>query len=228
MNTGRVELVLIHPPLLAPVVLSRLAVLLGADGHQVAVPDLREAVTARPAASWWQRAVDIAATAMPQAQVVLAHSGAGALVPVLLDALPQAGAVVLVDAALPPSAGVHATSAPVRAMVADLAVGGVLPPWTSWWPPGELEAQVPHDGDRAALIAATPALPEAIYDADVPAPAGWEPASCSYLRLSPAYATQAEDAAARGWHVEHHESRHLDVLTRARDVAAAVQRLLPT
>ena len=228
MNTGRVELVLVHPPLLAPVVLSRLAALLVAGGHEVAVPDLREAVTAGPAAAWWQRATCVAAAAMPTAQVVLAHSGAGALVPALVDALPQAGAVVLVDAVLPPAAGVHATSAPVRAMVADLAVGGVLPPWTSWWPPGELEAQVPDDGDRAALIAATPCLPEAIYDVDVPAPAGWEPDSRSYLRLSSAYATQAEDAAARGWHVEHHEGRHLDVLARARVVAAAIQGLLPT
>ena len=228
MNTGRVRLVLVHPPLLAPVALSRLAALLGAGGHEVAVPDLRQAVTTGPASAWWQRATCVAATAMPTAQVVLAHSGAGALVPALLDALPQAEAVVLLDAVLPPSAGVHTTSAPVRAMVADLAVGGVLPPWMSWWPPGELEAQVPDDGDRAALIATTPALPEAFYDIDVPAPAGWEPPVRSYLRLSSAYTAHADRAAVRGWRVEHHEGHHLDVLTRARVVAGAVQRLLPT
>ena len=228
MNTRPVRLVLVHPPLLAPVVFSRLAPLLVAGGHEVAVPDLREAVTTGPASAWWQRAVEAAAAAMPTAQVVLAHSGAGALVPPLLDALPRGVAVVLVDAVLPPAAGVYGTSAPVRAMVADLAVGGVLPPWTSWWPPGELEAQVPDDGDRAALIEATPALPEAIYDVDVLAPTGWEPPMRSYLRLSPAYSPQADQAAARGWHVEHHEGHHLDVLARARDVAAAVQRLLPT
>ena len=227
MNTGRVRLVLVHPPLLAPVALSRLAALLGAGGHQVIVPDLRHAVTSGPVGAWWQRAVDAAVAAMPTAQAVLAHSGAGALVPPLLDALPWGEAVVLIDAVLPPSAGVYATSAPVRAMVADLAVGAVLPPWTSWWPPGELEAQVPDDDDRAALIAPTPCLPEGAYDVDVPAPPGWEPASRSYLRLSPAYAAQADQAAARGWHVEHHQGRHLDVLARAPVVAAAVRRLLP-
>ena len=218
---------LVHPPLLAPVVFSRLAPLLEAGGHQVAVADLREAVTVGPAGAWWQRAVGAAVAAMPSAQVVLAHSGAGALVPPLLAALPQAAAVVLLDAVLPPSAGAHTTPAPVRAMVAGLAVGGVLAPWTSWWPSGELEVQVPHDGDRDALVEATPALPEAIYDVDVPAPPGWEPPVRSYLRLSPAYAAQADAAAARGWRVEHHEGRHLDVLARAGDVAAAVRRLLP-
>lgn len=47
-----------------------------------------------------------------------------------------------------------------------------------------------------------------------------------HLRLSPAYPTQAHDAAVRGWHIKHLEGHHLDVLARARDVAAAVRRLL--
>lgn len=226
-KTEHMRLLLIHPPLLAPVVFSRLAPLLQAGGHQVTVPDLREAITTGPVGAWWRRAVDVAATSMPQAQVVLAHSGAGALVPPLIQRLPQAAAVVLIDAVLPPAAGVHRTSPQVRAMVADLAVDGLLPAWTSWWPPRELEAQVPDEEDRAALVEATPALPASLYDVDVPAPTGWEPASRSYLRLSPAYVAELEHAAERGWRVEHRDGNHLDVLTQASVVAAAVERLLP-
>ncbi len=222
------RLVLVHPPLLAPVVFSRLAPLLEASGHEVAVPDLRAAVTTGPVDAWWQRAVSTLLAAMPDAEGVVAHSGAGALVPPLLDRLPRAGAVVLVDAVLPPAAGVHTTSPGVRAMVSDLAVGGVLPPWTSWWPPGVLEAELPDDGDRAALAQAAPELPVVFYDVDVPAPAGWEPAARSSLRLSPGYQAEADEAAARGWCVESLDGQHLDVLTRAPEVAAALQRLLPT
>lgn len=146
----------------------------------------------------------------------------------MLQRLPQAATVVLIDAVLPPVAGVHVTSPQVRAMVADLAVGGVLPAWTSWWPAGEMEAQVPDDHDRTALAQAAPCLSEAMYDVDVPAPPGREPASRSYLRLSPAYAAQAERAAERGWRVQQREGNHLDVLTQAPAVAAAVQQLLAT
>lgn len=110
MNTEGVRLVLVHPPLLAPVVFSRLAPALRAIGHEVAVPDMREAITTGPVGTWWQRAAGAAATAMPGAEVVVAHSGAGALVPPLLQRLPQAGVVVLIDAVLPPAAGAHATS----------------------------------------------------------------------------------------------------------------------
>lgn len=217
---------MVHPPLLAPMVFSRLAPLLRASGHEVVVPDLREAITTGPVETWWQRAVDAAAAEMPGAEAVVAHSGAGALVAPLLRRLAQAGAVVLVDAVLPPAAGVHATSAQVRALVADLAVDGVLPPWTSWWPPGVLESEVPDQGDRVALAEAAPFLPVAFYDVDVPAPPGWEPAARSYLRLSSGYQAEAEDAAARGWHVEHLAGRHLDVLTKAHAVATAVHHLL--
>lgn len=68
---------------------------------------------------------------MPGAQAVLAPSGAGALVAPLTRHLPLLEAVVLVDAVLPPTDGAHTTSPEVRAMVADLAADGMLPPWTS-------------------------------------------------------------------------------------------------
>lgn len=111
-------------------------------------------------------------------------------------------------------------------MVADLAVEGVLPPCTSWWPWGGTELQIPDEGDRAGLVETTPALPEALHDVDVPALAGWEPASRTYLRLSSAYEAEAQRAAERGWHVERSDGGHLDVLTRSDVVAAVVVRVL--
>ena len=74
--------------------------------------------------------------------------------------------------------------------------------------PDVLQAEVPDEGDRAALAAAAPALPQTLGDVDIPASSGWEPASRSCLRLSTGYRAEAEDPAARGWHVEHLEGQH--------------------
>lgn len=89
-----------------------------------------------------------------------------------------------------------------------------------------MEIQVPDEGDRAALVEATPALPEGLYDVDVPALSGWEPPSRAYVRLSPAYEAEAQQAVERAWRAEHLDGSHLDVLTRPDVVAAVVVQVL--
>lgn len=213
---------LLHPPLLSAAVWRRLGPLLSESGHTVATPDLRP----DRALDWWRFARDAAVAAAPRADAVLAHSGAGVLAPVVLDALPAASAVVLIDAVLP-SAGASTRVTPaMREAVRDLAVNGVLPPWTSWWDEATLRDLVPDRGDRAALVAEAPRLPEAFYDVDVPAPHGWEPAVRGYLQLSPAYGDVADRARSRGWPTLSLPGRHLDLLSDPRPVARAVLALL--
>jgi hypothetical protein len=219
-----VRLLLLHPPLLSAVVWRRLAPLLERAGHQVAVPDLR--LPPGHPGDWWQRAATAAVAAAPDADAVLAHSGAGALAPVVLDRSPAARAVVLIDAQLAPAAGATAPPPQARAAARELAVDGVLPPWTSWWGPEELAALVPDPADRADLSAQAPRLPQAFYDVAVPAPPGWEPPQRAYLQLSDGYAGAAGQAAARGWRVAALPGRHLDLLSRPRQVGDAVQELL--
>ncbi len=216
------RLLLLHPPLLSPVVWRRLAPLLAESGHSVSAPDLRPTV----AADWWRPVRDAAISAAPDAQAVLAHSGAGVLVPPVLDALPGAKAVVLVDAVLPASRGTTTVTPAMREAVRGLAVDGGLPPWTSWWPPELLAELVPDPGDRAALVAEAPQLPEALYDVAVPAPNGWEPPVRGYLQLSPAYDDAAVQARDRGWDTASLPGRHLDLLSNPAPIARAILAML--
>jgi hypothetical protein len=217
-----VKLLLLHPPLLSPAVFRRLVPLLVEAGHEVQVPRLRFDQVDR----WWQQAGQAAVAAMPAAEAVVAYSGAGVLVPVVVAALPSARAVVLVDAVLPAAAGATRTSAELREMVRQLAVDGVLPPWTSWWAPQELADVLPDPHDCAILAEEAPALPEAFYDVPVPAPPGWEPQIRGYLHLSPAYQDAAAQAHQRGWHTRELPGQHLDPLTRPAAVAAALLPML--
>ncbi len=155
-----VKLLLLHPPLLSAAVWRRLSPRLTAAGHSVTAPDLRPA----QAEGWWRLARDAAIAAAPDSDGVLAHSGAGVLAPVVLDSLPAAQAVVLIDALLPAVGGSTAVTPPMRDAVRELAVAGVLPQWTSWWDEATLTELVPDPDDRAALIAQAPRLPEALYD----------------------------------------------------------------
>lgn len=219
------RLLLLHPPLLSPVVWDRLAPLLRAAGHVVAAPRLLDGPP-DDVATWWRDATRAAVGALPDADAVIAHSGAGVLAPSVLDALPAPVAVVLVDAVLPAPSGRHRTPPDLRAAVAGLAQDGVLPPWTRWWGDAVLTEQVPDPADRAALDREAPALPEAFYDVTVPLPPGWEPARRGYLRLSPAYQDDERRAADRGWRTTRLDATHLALLTDPGPVAHAVAGLL--
>jgi hypothetical protein len=85
---------------------------------------------------------------------------------------------------------------------------------------------VPDAADRRLLDERAPHLPAGFFDVPVPVPDDWEPAHRGYLRLSPAYDEEAAEATRRGWRVSYLPGRHLDVLSRADDVARAVLELL--
>lgn len=216
------NLLLLHPPLLSAVVWRGLAPILAASGHSVAAPDLRPA----QADDWWRAARGTAVAAAPLAEAVLAHSGAGVLAPVVLDALPAARAVILIDAVLPAARGNTSVTPAIREAVRGLARDSVLPPWTSWWDEATLTELVPEAGDRAALVAEAPRLPETFFDVAVPAPVGWEPAIRGYLQLSPAYDADTARARQRGWQTMSLPGRHLDLLSDPAPVARAVLALL--
>jgi hypothetical protein len=217
-----VNVLLLHPPLLSAGVWRRVAPFLREAGHEVAAPPLTFTRVDR----WWQEASLAAVAAMSDADAVVAHSGGGVLVPLVVDVLPAVVAVVLVDAVLPAERGLTTPSAAIRDHVRTLAVDEVLPPWTSWWPEDELAAAVPDPDDRRILAGQAPALPASFYDYAVPAPEGWEPAHRVYLQLSPAYASAADQASQRGWQVVRRPGRHLDLLNEPADTAQLIVEAL--
>lgn len=216
------RLVLLHPPLLSGVVWRRLAPLLLDAGHDVVAP----ALTWSDENRWHAEATHEVVRQVGDADAVVAHSGAGALLPGVLAALPSASHALLVDAVLPPRSGFSVPPDRLRTFVAGLATSGRLPPWTEWWGDDVMAELVPDSDDRASLSATAPRLSPRFFDVAVPVPENWEPAGRAYLRLSDAYDEEALEAAARGWAVERLDGQHLDPLARPHDVAAAVLRLL--
>ena len=73
------------------------------------------------------------------------------------------------------------------------------------------------------MSADLPALPLAYFEDPVPVPNGWATVPCGYVLLSDAYAADADEAAARGWPVVRQIGAHLDIVTRPKETAAAIE-----
>ena len=201
-------ILLVHSPLLGPSSWRPCAEILESTGRRVVVPDLRASV-ASPTA-WWERATDTAVTTAATAAgaaapsgvefVVVGHSGAGVLLPLIAARLDRVQAVVFVDALLPARTGVTEASAEQhRAFVATLPVtDGLLPPWSRWWDPQVLDEIIPDPGLRAILTSDEPRLPREFWSEPVPVPREWPAGGGRYLRLSPAYDDSAAAASRSG------------------------------
>lgn len=158
--------------------------------------------------------------------VVVGHSGAGALLP----AIAQHGdrGMVFVDAVLPrPGRSWFETAPPALGeQLLGLAREGWLPPWHEWFPREAFEDLPPRLRDR--FFAEVPRLPLAFFEE--PAPAAPESRS-AYVRLSETYDLFADEAARRGWPVYRENADHLAMLTQpdriADVVVRAVESVLP-
>lgn len=242
-------IVLLHSPLVGPATWRPVAGELARAGRHVVVPDLRGVATAR--APWWPEALSAVAGAVNSAVgagpggpaggaeraraegpelVLVPHSNAGLLTPAVAGHLRslghRVGSCVYVDAAMPAASERHvALGAPgLVPLLEELAVDGLLPPWTQWWDPAEVDALVPARY-RDEVVGEQPRLPLAYFRQRVPVPPGWEPERCAYLRLSDAYVDDAAAAAARGWLTEQLGAGHLHMLADPSAVATAVVRL---
>jgi hypothetical protein len=216
---------LVHPPLLGPAVWRPVAERLTAAGHTALVPDLRAEL--EPPAGWGSRAAAMAAAvAGEDATVVVGHSGAGVLLPLIAARLTTVHSIVFVDAVLPARSGATAPPADLLALLRKLPIeDDRLPPWSTWWGPEAMARLVPDERQRELIEAEQERLPLAFYDEAVPVPATWPDQRVAYLRLSPAYEDAAREAAERGWAVETLAGHHLDLVSRAAEVAERVDHL---
>jgi hypothetical protein len=211
---------LVHAPLLGPLSWQPCTESLRASGCRVAVADLRPAV--RAARGWWRRATDLCVAGAPGPRpVVVGHSGAGVLLPLVSAAL-DARAVVFVDALVPAPAGATCAADAILEFVARFPSDEPLPRWSSWWPDEAMAELLPDAAMRTAPAADEPRLPRDFCTEPVPVPDGWEPASVSYVQLSAAYERDATTAAERGWRVVRLPGHHLSPMTEPCPVADAL------
>jgi Alpha/beta hydrolase family len=195
--------VLVHSPLLGPATWLQVAQELKRREHEAIVPSLRGIVgAAEPQWRYVTSAVRAATVGIDSPIILIAHAGAGRLLPAIARSLPTpVVALIFVDACLPPPTG-RATLAPTSflAQVRALKRDGLEP--SSSWFRQELPPEI--DLERATLAAVLqerPRLPLSYFQERVPMPERWTERGCAYLCLSDAYAESASQAQIYGWPV---------------------------
>ena len=224
-------LVLIHSPLVGPLTWKPVAARVRTLGHPAVVPSLAGVVD--DAGPYYRklarRVSDVVRQARPEGPVVLVgHSGAGGLLPVVGEAVGDVDAAVFVDAILPhPGRSWFDTAPPeVREQLRALAVGQRLPPWHRWFPAEAVAALLPDENIRARFVSELPEVPVAYFEESAPAVGRWTPGACGYVQLSEAYEREAGEAERRGWLTVREPMDHLAPLTRPDEVAALLGRLI--
>ena len=220
-------MVLVHSPFLGPSAWEWVARELALRGRAAVVPSLR-GVTDEPYRPWrdvWETVEAVAARGA-RTVVLVGHSGGGALLPAIAESAPgRVAAIAFVDAFLPPASGT-ARLVPVEFVdeLRTLAMGDVLPPWSTWFGEEAMRDLVPDPSRRARVEHDMPRLTVAVLHTELPVPAGWDRRPCAYLLLSAEpYAPSAADARARGWSVaEVPWGKHLDLVRRPATVATAL------
>ncbi len=215
------DFVLVHSPVTGPSTWRWVAGLLAARGHRVAVPAIPPAATSLGWAAFVGSAVAMAGNT--DHPIVVGHSGAGPLLPVIA-ARTRAAGVVFVDADIPPdSGGAALVPGEFLEFLRGLAVGGRLPPWSEWFGPAAMADLIPAADRRTIVSAELPRIALSYFEDTVPVPAGWTETRCGYVLLSDAYAEQAARAEASGWPVARHPGTHLSMVTDPEAVADAIE-----
>ena len=214
---------LLHSPLVGPASLAPLAEVWREAGHTVSLPDAT-GVAHQPRPAWMIDAVLAAVSGRP-IDVVVAHSGAGALLPVVSSAV-EARAMVFLDAVLPePGASSWTLEPEMRAQLSEhVEPDGRLAPWLTWWDAHLVGAMLPDLDQRTAVAADCHRLPMSWYDHAVPLPDVW--ALAAFVALGSAYRTELARAADLGWPCRSLARSHLATVTHPTEVASAVREVL--
>jgi len=223
MTLGR-RLALIHSPLLGPRSWRAVTDALAGRGERTVLIDLSEGL--RVQRGFYAAFGETAAHQIGEHAILVAHSGAGALIPSILRAAGgTVEAVIFVDALLPHPGRSWFDTAPdgLAARLRRQSRGGLAPRWPEWLPPERLAQLLPDRQMRESLIDDAPAAPLAFLDEPAPEyDAAAARCGFAYLQLSSAYDREADHARASGWPIARLGGHHLSIMTDPSLVAAAV------
>jgi pimeloyl-ACP methyl ester carboxylesterase len=223
--------VLVHSPLVGPGTWSLVARELERRGRKVVVPSLLGAAGSPPR-DWRDCVEAVRDTVEPFSHPIalVGHSGGGLLLPTIAAAVAASiSRLIFVDSGVPARTGDTPLAPPsILDHLRALAVGGTLPPWSTWWGEDAMRDLVPGEALRAALTREMPSLPLSYFEQSVPSPAGWERVPCAYLLLSEAYRDAAAEARERGWRVEEiGGAQHLHIVVAPAAVTDVLIRFAP-
>ena len=218
---------LIHSPFLGPSSWRSVGEVLDRNGMRAVTLDLSDALEA--GGRFYESFGEIAARQITAPSILVAHSGAGALVPAIeRHARGLVHGVIFVDALLPHPGRSWFDTAPtaLAERIRRDARRGRASPWPSWLPKSVLAELLPDRRMREDLINDAPEVSLAFLEELAPdGSAAAALSSRAYLQLSEGYAVEAEQARALGWAVERVDGHHLSALTDPAVVAGGIINL---
>lgn len=235
-----VSFVLAHSPLTGHAAWGTLPDVLRDEGHDALVLDVIDDDAPPYAVRYVAAAAAQVAAAQPAAPLILvAHSGAGYLLPQLgftqRAARRAVRGYVFLDAGIPaprPTTRLDLLAGEDAVMAADLAgllaAGGRFPTWSD----EDLRDLIPDDSRRASVVGSLRPRSRDFFTEVLPFPAGeldWPDAPCALLQTSEGYAGPAASARKRGWPVLERDGGHFvacaDPRGLARDLLSLVEQL---
>jgi hypothetical protein len=220
--------VLIHSPLVGPLTWAPVAEEMRAHGLRVSVPTLMDS----PDSSepfWKQHADSVGQTLawLPNdAPVALvAHSGAGPLLPAIRQSLPNPiQAYVFVDAGIPRTGTtrLELMKSEDREWAGQfqeyLEGGGRFPDWSN----DDLRELIPDDHLRKQMVAEIQPRSLEFFSEPIPVFEGWPDAPCVYIQFSAPYERPAALARQQGWIAEEIPAGHFHMLVDPNAVASKI------
>jgi pimeloyl-ACP methyl ester carboxylesterase len=221
--TEQAVYVLIHSPLVGALTWSLVAKEIRRRGLDVIVPILNDSPDSR--LPYWEQHAESFAQALAELSksrpvTLVAHSGAGPLLPVLRRAIPNpVQAYVFVDAGVPHNATRlemmrSEESNWAQEFQAYLQDGGRFPNWSS----EDLQEIIPDEVLRLQLVADLRPRALDFFTESIPVFAGWPDAPCVYVLFSPPYKRAAAEARQNGWKTVELEAGHFHMLVDPKSV----------
>jgi pimeloyl-ACP methyl ester carboxylesterase len=225
-------IVLVHSPLVGPFTWSLVAKPLQAGGFDVLVPTLTDSGETPP--PYWQQhaaCMQRVLASIPQERplVLVGHSGAGSLLPVLAQAARHpVKAYLFVDAGLPHpgqsqldemEASVPAFAQELRQL---LASGERFPHWSD----EDLREDLPDGRVRQQMLAQLQPRSLSFFEEVMPEVPGWPDAPSGYLMFTQGYRHFLEQAQSAGWPSRTFHAGHFYMLVDPIAVAAALVELM--
>jgi hypothetical protein len=228
--------VLIHSPLVGPFTWQLVEQVLVSQGLNSITPELLD--NSNSALPYWQQHVesvarDLAQLPQKESLVLVAHSGAGPLLPAIRHRLTHSiCAYVFVDAGIPTGglSRIELMKLEDQEWAEEfhkaLLDGEQFPTWTD----DDLREIIPDRESRQKLVAGIRPRSLSFFTEPLPVYDDWPDAPCAYIKFSQAYDWDAVKAKQMGWCVYELESGHFHMLVEPLVVAdlivESVQNLL--
>lgn len=226
----KITYALIHSPLVGPFTWELVYQTLISQGLKAIIPKhLADPDSTLP---YWQQHVESVARELAQIPkdeniALVAHSGAGPILPAIRDRLTHSiCAYVFVDAGIPRNGlsriDLMKLEDPQWAeqFHESLLDGELFPTWTD----DDLREIIPDVDARQKLVAEIRPRSLSFFTEPIPVHEGWPDAPCVYVKFSKSYEWDAAQAKQEGWDVLELDAGHFHMLVEPLDVAVLIVR----